>query len=136
MSYKGKCCSSRLFYCKDHVSNIWHKATNRISRLALTQAEEPLISTSIIHANMTKTSSDLADSLPLQRYDRTAKEWRPAYYISNQHRQDSVATGESVDPYAVLILNQPISNRGVFSEVCCGGENKLPPSLRLQTNHS
>ena len=60
----------------------------------------------------------------------SVKEWRPAYYISKQHRRKSLAD-DSVNPYALIILNQPISNRTIFSEVCNGGESApsfFPPS--------
>jgi len=50
-----------------------------------------------------------------------AKEWRPAYFISCQQRQRSLPD-ESANPYALIILNQPISNTAVFSEACNGGE--------------
>ncbi|KAI9879847.1 MAG: hypothetical protein M1830_006870 [Pleopsidium flavum] len=71
---------------------------------------------------MTRISSHLTNSESLQECDSTFKQWRPAFYISNQHRQNSVARGDSSNPYALLLLNQPISNSAVFSEICCGAQ--------------
>lgn len=52
------------------------------------------------------------------------KEWRPASYISYQHRQNSLPD-ESAHPYALVILNQPISNADIFSEAYQCGECPL-----------
>jgi len=49
------------------------------------------------------------------------KEWRPASYISSQQRRKCLPE-ESANPYALIILNQPISNTAVFSKAYNDGE--------------
>lgn len=49
------------------------------------------------------------------------KEWRPASYISSQQRRECFPD-EPANPYALIILNQPISNTAVFSEAYNDGE--------------